>query len=59
MNPQTGEIFELSDNDIEKLSIKLGVKLIPVPSYEIELVKGMNREQRREWARNQKGNADG
>ena len=52
MNSETGEIKELSE--IIKLPEKEQKKYIPIPDNEIEAVRGMNRAERRAWARKNK-----
>ena len=53
MNTETGEILDLTE--VEKLTKKEQKKYIPINSEDIEKVKGMNRAERRAWARKQKG----
>lgn len=52
MNEYTGEIKDLED--VLKLPKKEQKKYIPIPDDQIEAVKGMNRKERRSWAKKQR-----
>ncbi len=49
MDPNSGRIYQVSDEEEAK---RRG--LIPIPPNELGVVRGMNRKQRRAWAKQQR-----
>ena len=52
MQPSTGDIYEIRDEKHRKqLEEKLGEALVPIPEDQFKAVDGMNRHERRKWAK--------
>ena len=46
MNPDTGEIFEGSEEDIKKLEKKLDRELVRLPEDRVEDIRGLTQSER-------------
>ncbi len=51
MDDRTGHIYEETDSELQKVPER---NRVPIPAGEVERVTGMNRKQRRRWAREQR-----
>lgn len=55
MKEDTGQIREMTPEQAkalnEKLHLPVGKQWVPVPDGEVQRVQGMNRKQRRLWAK--------
>lgn len=52
MNPRTGEIIEISHDEIPAKEQELGHRLIPLTSEDVNTLRPMRRRQRKNWMRN-------
>ena len=52
MQPSTGDIHEIRDEKHRKqLEEELGEELVEIPEDQLKAVHGMNRHERRKWAK--------
>ena len=52
MQPSTGKIYTFeTEEELRKLEEEAGEEFVPIPDDQLKAVQGMNRHERRKWAK--------